>query len=294
MRHGREGFELSGRVVSDRRTDLSFSWSRTDRIRLLNGSASSLAAYLDVLPVVAWTSADNELLTGPPRIRRRFLDQGVVGLRPVAIEVISRYRRALEQKRELLASGGRGLRSWNEVLAAPAAELISLRREYLGLLAGVLEEVMGQKGLGIEPPELRYRVTPASMEEGQEAVLEALEGARRREVETRTPLIGPHRDDLELLWGEKAIRAVASAGERKLVGLGLVAARGRVLAQRGRDPLYLLDDLDAELDKEHLERVRELFSSSSQVIVTSSRAGVWDGWEGLGRWRISGGETRPG
>ena len=294
MRHGREGFELSGRVVSDRRTDLSFSWSRPDRIRLLNGSASSLAAYLDVLPVVAWTSADNELLTGPPRIRRRFLDQGVVGLRPVAIEVISRYRRVLEQKRELLASGGRGLRSWNEVLAAPAAELISLRREYLGLLAGVLEEVMGQEGLGIEPPELRYRVTPASMEEGQEAVLEALEGARRREVETRTPLIGPHRDDLELLWGEKAIRAVASAGERKLVGLGLVAARGRVLAQRGRDPLYLLDDLDAELDKEHLVRVRELFSSSSQVIVTSSRAGVWDGWEGLGRWRISGGETRPG
>lgn len=281
-------------MVGEKRTDLSFSWSHSTRVRLLNGGSASLAAYLEVLPVVAWTAADSELLTGPPRLRRRFLDQGVVGLRPGAIEVISRYRRALEQKRKLLASGGRGLSSWNEVLAAPAAELMRLRREYLELLTPVLAESTGEAGFGIEPPELRYRVSPAKMEEGPEAVLEALESARERERESRTPLVGPHRDELEILWGERPVRAVASAGERKLVGIGLAAARGRLLAQRGREPLYLLDDLDAELDGARLERVRGLFSASPQVVVTSTRADAWEGWGGLERWRIQGGRTESG
>ena len=295
LRHGEANFELSGRVAIGHRTDLAFSWSPTVRTRLLNGSPAPLADYLASLPVVPCTVADHELLAGPPRLRRRFLDQGVVGLRPGAIEVFSRYRRALDQKRELLASGGRGLRSWNEVLANAATELIRLRREYVRLLAGVLEAVLGEAGLGLGSVDLRYRSSPNLSDgdggEQEGTVLEAFERVSGREREVRAPVVGPHRDELEFLWQDRAVRRVASAGERKLFGLGLAAARGRLLAERGREPVFLLDDLDAELDAIHLEKVRSLFSSVGQLLVTSNHEGLWKGWEGLRKWRISGGKT---
>ena len=105
------------------------------RVRALNGKVTPLAEHLAVLPVVAWTAAaEAEVLVGAPKARRRFMDRGVVGIRPVALEVLGRYREALRQKRGLLLSDGAGIEIWNEMLAATAADVIAQRHRYVELL----------------------------------------------------------------------------------------------------------------------------------------------------------------
>ncbi len=96
---------------------------------------------------------------------------------------------------------------------------------------------------------------------GREALLAAL---RRPPPAARRPsasrCVGPQRDELEIRFGGKPIRQVASAGERKALSLLLTLAQGRVLEQQGRRPLYLLDDLDAELDRERRRKLWRLLA----------------------------------
>jgi DNA replication and repair protein RecF len=268
------------------------AWSSAGLTRSLNGKSAPLADHLAALPVIAWTAADVEVVGGPPRARRRFLDQGLVGLRPASLGLLTRYRKALEQKRELLARGGGGLGSWNEVLAAAAAELIERREAYVERLSAELQTILSR--LDLPPIEIRYRPSPRDGAEGATTILAAFEKARPREVDSRSPELGPHRDELEILWGEHGARRVVSAGERKLLGLALTTARGRLLAASGRSPVYLLDDLDSELDPDRLAQIWTFFTGAEQIFASSNRPVVWEALEVGSRWRLDGAGLHPG
>lgn len=294
-RHGgSESFDLTGQIEGEARVDLSFTWSEEGRRRLLNGNESSLGEHLEVLPVVSWSATDSEVIDGAPAARRRLLDRGLVSLQPRSLGVLSRYRRALEQKRQLLYRGQGALRPWNELLATTAAEIRSLRAAYVERLSAALAELLAESRLDLPPVVLEYRPSPQTERPGAEAILEALEALERRERQRRSPLAGPHREDLVVGWAGHEARRVASGGERKLLGTALAAARGRVLAAAGRQPIYLLDDLDAELDRGRLEAVWSLFQGRGQVLVSSHRPEVWTDLETDSRWRLERGRASPG
>lgn len=289
VRHGESEFHLQGEIESDQRIRLEIGLATTGRYRNLNGSSTSLVEHLRVLPVVAWTAEDKEILSGGPERRRRFLDQGIVGIRPASLEVLSRFRRILIQKRQLLQRGERGLGPWNELMAAAVSELMNLRREYLELLSRTLQEILRATPLELPDLRLEYRPSIRLQEDGEEEVLRQLEevsGAERRE---RRPLLGPQRDEIEIQWGDHGVRKVGSAGERKLLGLLLTAARGKVLEEAARSPVYLLDDADSELDEGRLAAVWEAFREVEQVIVSSSRPGIWSLAPEAVRWRLEAG-----
>jgi DNA replication and repair protein RecF len=278
IRHGADLFHLEGEVTNGARSRLEVAYGREFRLRTLNGRNAPLAEHLAALPVVSWAAADVELLSGAPRLRRRFLDRGVVGLRPATLEMLGRYREALRQKRGLLSSGGPGLEAWNELLAGVAAELIARRKAYVEALAGRMAEVLLESGLPFPPVELVYRPSPASGLEGAAAISHSLERIADRERQRQLPLLGPHRDDLQIRWGEHEVGRVASAGERKALSLLLLAAHGRVLDTAGASPVYLLDDVDAELAPGTLAAVWGIFTGEKgarQLFASSNRPQVW-------------------
>ena len=275
LRHGAPSFNLEAEAETDRRSTLEVRWVEGKRVRLLNGKTSSLAEHLGTLPVVAWTWAEGEVLVGAPKARRRFMDRGVVGSRATSLEVLNRYREALVHKRQLLLQGGEGLEVWNHLLATAASELIRLRHAYVERLRETLGTVVEESGLSFPPIEARYRPSPSNGLEGADAILENLERVRERERRRQLPLVGPHRDELEILWGGHDIRRVASAGERKALSLLLLAAHGRALEAVGTRPVYLLDDADAELSPQTHAAVWNVFRGVEQVIATSNRPQVW-------------------
>jgi DNA replication and repair protein RecF len=246
------------------------------RLRLLNGKATPLSEHLSALPVVAWTAtAEAEVLVGSPKARRRFMDRGVVGIHPSALELLGRYREALRQKRGLLLGEGAGIEIWNELMGATAADVIAQRHRYVELLKVQLEGVLTASGLPFPTIELRYSPSPINGIEGPEAIADALDRIAGRERRRQLPLLGPHRDELEILWGGHEIRRVASAGERKSLSLMLLAAHGRVMEGAGRAPVYLLDDTDAELAPPTVAAVWSVFRHAGQLVATSNRPQVW-------------------
>jgi DNA replication and repair protein RecF len=275
VHHGAGAFHLRGEVETDRRTTLEVGWTEGVRGRSVNGKVTTLAEHLAVLPVVAWTSAEAQVLIGTPGARRRFLDRGVIGIRPPALELLGRYREALAQKRELLAKDASGIEIWNELLATSAFEVIGLRHRYVERLREAFAAVVVQSGLPFPPVEVVYKPSPARGLESPEAIADALDKVADRERRRQIPLVGPHRDDLEILWGGHDIRRVASAGERKSLSLLLLAAHGRVVEAAGRSPVYLLDDADAELAPPTLHALWPVFAGVRQLFASSNRPQVW-------------------
>ncbi len=286
-RHGESEFLVAGEIAGDGRAELEIRSGPEGVARRLNGGACSLAEHLEALPVVCWTAADLEWIGGAPEARRRLVDRGVVGSRPAAITVLARYRRALEQKRRLLAGGGTQIDHWNEVLATAADELIRLRGEHVAALSAALDDQLEESRLELPAISLEYRPSPATGGEGVARTLAAIAAVRSSELERRAPLVGPHRDELEIRWGGHPARRVASAGERKLLGLAVTAARARLLAAVDRAPLVLLDDLDAELDSRRLAGAWAFFDPFEQVFVASNRAAVWQPFELGSRWILT-------
>lgn len=318
--HGAAELALWGEVITDRRAALAVSVREGVRQRSVNGKPTPLMDHLAVLPVVAWAAVELGVLVGAPGARRRFMDRGVVASRPAALETLGRYREALRQKRELLARDGSGIEIWNELLAATAAEVIRLRAAYVDALrvelAAVLAEVgevreisgpgaaggapgpgapagaqaprppptagpaSASTGLRLAEIELHYHPSPPQGLEGPAAIAAVLDKAIERERRRQQPLLGPQRDELEILWGGHELRRVASAGERKALSLLLLAAHGRVVEAAGRQPVYLLDDADAELAPSSVAAVWSVFArrvaaTGGQLFASSNRPQVW-------------------
>ena len=292
--HGGGGFHLSGEVDTDRRVRLEYDWRPEQRVRKVNGKRAGLVEHLTALPIVCWTANDADILVGSPSARRRFLDRGVLGIRPAGIAVLSRYRQALREKRQLLLRGSGELETWNQVLSASAAELIRLRSIYVGRLRSALDSILEGCGLGLGRIDLHYRCSPTSGLEGASAVETEMMEVSKRERALQQPLLGPHRDDLSIRWDGHELRRVASAGERKALGLVLLAAHGRVLSDGGREPIYLLDDADTELDRDRLGALWSVLRRARQLFCTSNRPQAWEKIEIDHPWRCVSGRLRPG
>ena len=91
-----------------------------------------------------------------------------------------------------------------------------------------------------------------------------------------------------------AARRFASAGERKVLALSLLAGLTSLLVAADRGPLVLLDDLDAELDRPRLGLAAALFSGQAQTIATTSRPELFAELPAGSRWGLAKGVLGAG
>ena len=83
-------------------------------------------------------------------------------------------------------------------------------------------------------------------------------------------LVGPHRDELELILGETPAKGYASHGESWSFALALRLGSYELLRSEAGEPVLLLDDVFAELDKRRRARLAEVASGAEQVLITAA------------------------
>jgi DNA replication and repair protein RecF len=233
------------------------------RALLINGERVPLATYVNAMSVFAYSAARLDILRGAPEERRRFLDRGIASVDPGYLEAVSRYGRVLRQRNALLAAGTTStLGTWDEELVAAAAPLQHGRAAYTEALAASFTAIVAEHGYHIQNLTIAYRPS----------IVGELARIRREELRARMSLVGPQRDVLDFSVDGRVAAEVLSGGEQKMVVLFLKYAKLDLFRRRFDEPaVFLLDDVDAELDLQILEQLLLKLPSRTQVFATSAK-----------------------
>jgi DNA replication and repair protein RecF len=241
-----------------------------------------LADYLGKFPTVVFSSQDLQLVRGSPAGRRRWLDLTLAAMDAAYLKALQTYARALAERNSLLKRGHAAdaeLAAFEQVLAPAAAELIGLRAAGLRALGLTLTAAYARLCDEAEPAGLAYE--PDFAEPSAEILLARLEGARARDQQFRTTLVGPHRDDFNFHVRGKSAKDFASEGQQRSLVLALRLAQAAWFqARSGVRPVLLADDVLGELDPERRRRFWAAIDPESQVIATGTKLpeaelGVW-------------------
>ncbi|HUP62312.1 MAG TPA: DNA replication and repair protein RecF [Thermoanaerobaculia bacterium] len=235
------------------------------RVLMINGEKVTLPAYLNAMSVFAYSSARLDVIRGAPEERRRFLDRGIASVNPAYLEQLTRYTRVLRQRNALLAGiathreSPSSLDAWDEELREAAAIVHRARAAYAADLSSAFAEIVRRHG---------YHVANVVMRYGPSELVQN----RRDEIRARMTLAGPQRDAIDFFAGERAAAEVLSGGEQKMIVLFLKFAKLELFRRRHDDaPLFLLDDVDAELDLEILRDLLTKLPAKTQVFTTSAK-----------------------
>jgi len=259
-----------------------------------------LTEHLGRFPTVVFSSQDLQLVRGAPTLRRRWLDLTLAAMSADYLRVLQTYHRALAERNSLLKHPGREtkrdeLAAFEQILAPAAVELIKQRRAGLAELSVRLAGHYAQLAPAAEPAALRY--APNHDADSAEAWRQRWEHGRKRDLQFRTTLSGPHRDDFEFTVRETAAREYASEGQQRslVIALRLAQAAWFHASCRVR-PVLLADDVLGELDPERRRRFWAAIDPAAQIIATGTEPPD----AALGHWQIyavSAGtfvETSPG
>ncbi|MGM0411934.1 MAG: DNA replication/repair protein RecF [Pseudomonadota bacterium] len=261
------------------------------RLRRDGGDAGSIAELADCLPLQLVNPDSHRLVEGPPAERRALVDWGVFHVEPAFLRQWRRYRRVLEQRNAALrqGSGPAVARAWDQELIALGEAVDSARRRYLADLAPRAVATAGRH-FGLEGLELSLHSGWARERTLADALEAGWEGDRRQ-GHTGS---GPHRAELAIRVDGAAAAERVSRGQQKLLAAALRLAQLELFGERmGEGALLLLDDLPAELDEVHRQRllaaVREL---GIQALVTATEEGLVPEGEVDRRFRVEHGQAR--
>ncbi len=233
---------------------------------LVGGIPKRLIDFAGNFKTVLFGPWDMDLATGPPPLRRKFLDTVLSQVDREYRRAILSYEKGLRQRNRLLfrireegLSRGQ-LLFWNQLLIKNG-DFISEKREELINFINTKNDLDNTK----------FEVTydKSSISEGR------LKQYAEEEIAAATTLVGPHRDDFlfKIQAGKKETRNLAtygSRGEQRMGILWLKLAEFRFIeAKSGTKPTLLLDDILSELDHEHRKIVVELAKGQQTVITTA-------------------------
>ena len=234
----------------------------------LNGSdLSQLSQLTRIIPTVLMEPDSHLLVSGPPEVRRRFLDWGVFHVEHDFLETWRAYARALKQRNAALRNQHLDLLdSLDEVLSKHGIRLTEQRSNYAEQISGRLQPSLDALKTRVQAVSLRYQPGWTG-----ESLSDALKDRRQRDIDRGQTGSGPHRADLVLYCGSSLARTVLSRGEQKAVAAALLLNQAELLKSAGKQPVLLFDDLVSEFDQEHFEVVlRKALDYGGQVWVTGT------------------------
>ncbi|MVU79854.1 DNA replication/repair protein RecF [Nocardia sp. ET3-3] len=299
IRIGAQKARVGATVVNagrELRVDMELNQGTANRAQINRSPVRRPREILGILQTVLFAPEDLSLVRGDPGERRRFLDELATARLPRLAGVRADYDKVLRQRSALLKTAGRNARSgnrgaemgtldvWDGHLAVHGAVLLAQRlrlvhelyphlaQAYSGIAPESRPATIAYRSASLPPEYLDPARSPQPEDERElEAILlRELAAARPKELERGVCLVGPHRDDLELMLGSAPAKGFASHGESWSFALALRLGAFELLRSAGTDPVLILDDVFAELDRRRRTALASVAAGAEQVLITAA------------------------
>jgi DNA replication and repair protein RecF len=249
--------------------------------------------FLGAINAVQFSSLDLDLVRGSPDSRRSWVDTLLIQLEPIYAYILQQYNHVLRQRNALLKKirnleenqPSRELTTqlalWDAQLAAHGSRVTRRRARVLERLAPIAQSWHEQISGRTEVLEIEYAPNVARSqddpEQVQQAFLEKIQQRRIAEQNLGTTVVGPHRDEVDLIINHTPARSYGSQGQQRTLVLALKLAELKLIEEViGEPPLLLLDDVLAELDPNRQNQLLEAIQDRFQTIITTTHIHSFD------------------
>lgn len=296
VRHGQKGYFVGGKVVGQGEHEIKMYWSAAERSLSLDARpVRKLTDYLGVLRTVVFCTEDLQLIKGTARSRRRFIDLLLSQTHPTYLPLLQRYAQALRSRNALLKRpvvDEAALESFTRELVSVGEEIIRYRRALVPKFSPLAR--LAYRRISHEAEELRMEYQPSVK---QDFAVE-LAQSRRREQSYRATLVGPHRDEVQLLINDRSAAQFGSEGQKRTVVVALKMAQAEYLTGiHGSPPILLIDDIMGELDVKRRSGLLPLLERSHQARGQVFMTATEENWPSelsreLQRWQVDHGSLK--
>ncbi len=245
-----------------------------------------LSQIYEYIKVVYCSPEDIFLVNGSPRKRRMYFDMAIAQLKPAYILQLRHYLHIVEQRNILLkdASNLKQKKHWDELFIQAALPIIGNRLEYTDRLNAMIKS--RYKGILSEADILNISYSPSlnpvTDDSTHTRYTEELSRLESKEWQYQRTLIGPHLDDYNILFSQRQVRDIGSQGQKRTVTLLIKIAQLELIKETISEyPILLLDDIFAELDKNHTQLFMQILKNHEQVFIASPNEITSQYWSDL-------------
>ncbi len=260
IRQGETLSQIEGEFKGEEFYNVKLALAQRGKKIVLNGKHISRAELIGKIPVLLLSPEELSMIDGPPKIRRSFLDRILSQMDSEYLLKYRSYLRLLKEKNAIL-SKSKGY-----------TKLLELIDERMLKLAFYIWEKRKKFLDSLEDTEIYIKFKPSGLNLSVDFDLmrRTLYSYRDKEIVRGFSLFGPHLDEFEIMRNGISLKKYGSRGERKWVMWRIYLKALRALAGSGIVPIFLIDELLAELDSIRKKEIwKDLSRLDCQVIMTS-------------------------
>lgn len=227
---------------------------------------SKLSDFIGNLQVVMFSPYDLRLIQGSKAERRRFLDMELSLLDKSYLRASAAYKRLLKERNDLLKTQNIDMK-YLDVLTKQLIEVLDIlyhkRIEFIHELNTYLRQISSD--MQIEEIRLEYEKTYG------EDIYASFKAKEKTDILTRVTSIGSHRDDFRIFIDNLDAGAYASEGQIRTICIAIkLAVKEYITFKTTEEPVLLLDDVFAALDKNRIESLTKYVKRSRQTFITTT------------------------
>lgn len=246
------------------------------RIRISGEDVHSTAELANLTAVQLINSNCFNLLEAPS-FRRKYLDWGTFYSTPEFIRVWKRFDKALKQRNAGLRNefSSLELKAWTQELTESSILLNQIRTNYVENIIPALLEFAAEL-LNISDVQISFYPGWNDRISYDETLVQTLE----RDRLLGFTQMGPHRADFKVNINGVPVKDIFSRGQQKLFVCAMILAQGALLhSHTNKQPIYLVDDLAAELDITSRSNLMALLhKQKAQIFVTAVERETLEGF----------------
>ncbi|MFC1555338.1 DNA replication/repair protein RecF, partial [candidate division KSB1 bacterium] len=232
-----------------------------------------------MFPTVILSPESQGISQGFPEERRKFIDLTISMVEKEYLYNLIAYKRIIKQRNRILSENANGnlsskkeVEPWDEQLIKYGSAIIRRRFEVIETFSGICSEMYSEISGGKEELSVEYRSTIPVKGDLEDSYRREIEKNRNEDIRKGITVSGPHRDEIVFRLNSKNAKKYGSQGQHKTILLALKSAELRFISEKkGMDPVILLDDLFALLDKKRILSFLRILKNYGQYFVTANR-----------------------
>ncbi len=266
-----EQLQVFARVFTDSNHELPLGIRRSRKKLEVRANRQTVRRVADItsqFPVQAIHPDSYKLITGSPSQRRQYMDWGVFHVEHGFFQAWQRYKKALSQRNAALKSKQNDAFCvlWDNELGQTASYIDDMRKSYLLALQPYLQTL-----IHLFFPDYEVAVVYKRGWSDEYELPDLLIKELKKDRFKGFTQYGPHRAELSIrVDGQSAQTGISRGQQKVLVALLRLAQAQQFMESTGRHCVLLYDDLAAELDSQHREKILSVLAGmKAQLFLTA-------------------------